>query len=424
MSVDLTMRLSELGAILAARMPIVLAAVVALLESVARALDAERPERYEIQHRIGAGGQAEVFLGAVRGAEGFERPVAVKRVRADAPDAGRSATTLIEEARLAAGLSHPNVVSVLDFDRDRAGQLYLVMEHIDGVNLAQLIETGPVPHPAAIFIVRELLSGLGYIHELEGEGRVRGLVHRDVAPDNVLLSRSGVVKLADFGVARALVVTMTAASGKPVGKPGYMSPEQANGDELDGRSDLYAVGIVLWELLASRRLRVGAAGDIAVQAVFQAIPRPSEYRQGVPGDLEAVAMRLLAPDRAERYQTAELAAHDLASCQDTPRDGRGELVRLLAERFPRPRRRRPGSRPPEPGWASNGPITVADTAVPAGASPEPGQGPGLGPELVEQGSGRGRAGALERAWRWRWALVVGVVFALVLAAVIMLLVVR
>jgi serine/threonine protein kinase len=244
MTADRTARLSEIGAVLAARMPNVLDAAIALLESVPPAVDAARPQRYEIQHPIGAGGQAEVLLGIARGAAGFHRLVAVKRVRSDLADAGSSATRLIEEAHLASRLSHPNVVSVLDVDRDKAGQPFLVMEYVDGVDLGNLIATGPVPYPVAIFIVRELLSGLGYIHESRERsgGRVRGLVHRDVSPQNVLLSWEGEVKLADFGVAQTIERTMTAGALMPVGKAGYMSPEQVNRHELDGRSELYAVG--------------------------------------------------------------------------------------------------------------------------------------------------------------------------------------
>ena len=160
MTADRTTRLSEIGAVLAARMPSVLDAAIALLESVPPAVDAARPERYEIQHPIGAGGQAEVLLGTARGAAGFHRLVAVKRVRSDLADAGSSAARLIEEALLTARLSHPNVVSVLDVDRDKAGQLFLVMEYVDGVDLGNLIAGDPVPYPVAIFIVRELLSGL------------------------------------------------------------------------------------------------------------------------------------------------------------------------------------------------------------------------------------------------------------------------
>src|SRR4051812_3418399 len=120
-----------------------------------RAVDAAPSERYEIQHSIGVGGQAEVLLGIVRGADGFHRPVAIKRPRSDLAEQGRVAANLLEEAHLTSGLSHPNVVSVLDFDHDPEGRPYLVMEYVDGVDLGTLTKTGPLPHPVAIFIVRE-----------------------------------------------------------------------------------------------------------------------------------------------------------------------------------------------------------------------------------------------------------------------------
>lgn len=414
MSIDPTVRLGELGAALAERRPSVLDAAIALLESVPPALDAARTERYEIKDRIGVGGMAEVLLGAVRGAEGFQRSVAIKRVRSDLPDGGRFAANLIKEAHLASRLSHPNVASVLDFDRDAAGRLYLVMEFVDGVDLSKLIETGPLPHSVVIFIVRELLFGLGYIHELRGRDRDRGLVHRDVTPHNVLISWEGEVKLADFGIAQVIDGTMTAAAHAPIGTAGYMSPEQVNCDELDGRSDLYAAGIVLWELLALRRLGVGSARDVTAEVAFQAIPRPSQYREGVPADLEALAMRLLAFNRDERYRTAELAARDLMRCQDSPQDGRGELARLLDERFPHSRRRLPSSCPPAqgtPNTPSTRPRTATASSPPRVAPPRP--------WTLELWDG---TSAAERA-RWRW-LVFCVLFVLVLAAVIALLVAR
>ncbi len=368
-------------------------------------------KRYEITRKIGVGGQAEVLLGTIRGAAEFHRSVAIKRVRSELVDARRAAA-LMEEAHLAAGLSHPNVVAVLDVDRDPAGQPFLVMEYVDGVDLGKLIETGPLSHSIVSFIVRELLSGLGYIHESRdlGRGHVRrGLVHRDVSPHNALLSWEGEVKLADFGVAQMLESTMTAPANATVGKSGYMSPEQVNGQELDGRSDLYAAGIVFWELLAHRRFPVEPVGDITANAVFRAIQRPSDYRQGVPADLEAVAMRLLAHDREERYRTAGLAAHDLMRCQDIPRDGRGDLACLLDERFPRSRRQHPSSRPPGPGTPSE---------VRTVPQPPEMMGAPSWPRLREQGVGQHSAAMLEQArWQWR-AFAWGVLLALLVAAAI------
>jgi serine/threonine-protein kinase len=352
-----------------------------------------------------------VLLGTIRGAAEFHRSVAIKRVRSDLVD-GQRAAALMEEAHLAAGLSHPNVVAVLDVDRDPAGQPFLVMEYVDGLDLEKLLETGPLPHSIASFIIRELLSGLGYIHESRdlGRGRVRrGLVHRDVSPENVLLSWEGEVKLTDLGVARMLESTMTAPMNAAVGKSGYMSPEQVNGQELDGRSDLYAAGIVLWELLAHRRLPIEPAGDLTANAVFRAMQRPSDYRQDVPADLEAVAMRLLAHNREERYRTAGLAAHDLMRCQDIPRDGRGDLVCLLDERFPCFRRQGPNSRPPGPPSEVH---TLVEASKPRGAPPWP--------RLGDREDGQRQIDMLERAWRRRRRRVLawGVLLALLMAATI------
>jgi eukaryotic-like serine/threonine-protein kinase len=372
MTRDLSLRLDELSAVLASRLPGVLDATIVLLESVPPALDAARSGRYEVQRPIGAGGHSEVLLAVVQGADGFRRPVAIKRVRSDLANQRPFVAMLIEEAHQTALLSHPNVVSVLDFDRDAQRRPYLVMEYVDGVDLGMLIETGPVPHSVAIFIVRELLAGLGYIHELrdQGRGRVGGLIHRDIKPSNVLLSWEGAVKLADFGLAQMLQRIGPVGPHAIEGTRGYMSPEQAGREDLDGRSDLYAVGIVLWEFLAAQRLRVGLAGDDRAATSFHAIRPPSEHRQGVPADLEAVAMRLLAYDREERYRTAELAAHDLLCCQDAPRDGRDELARLLTERFPRSHRPDPLRCPPKLGPSTrpqdrSKPLDADEHAAPA-----------------------------------------------------------
>lgn len=183
---------------------------------------------------------------------------------------------------------------------------------------------------------------------------------------------------------------------------------------------------MLWELLAHQRLRVGPPGDLQAKATFQDIPRPGVYRPGVPADLEAVATRLLAYDRWARYQTAELAAQDLVRCQDAPRDGRAELVRLLDECFPRPRRRSPSSFVLELGRPSDGPITVANTPVPASVPPGPGAELEPRPERAERSSDHRHAEALDRARRrwWWWALAFSVLFVLLLTAAIVLLVAK
>ena len=337
MTADLTLRLSEIGADLAKRAPLVLYAVVAALESLQSALDVTRRERYQVGPLIGAGGTAEVFLGIAQGVHEFRRLVAIKRARVDQEHPRAFVSMLSEEALQVARLSHDNVIAAFDFERDAEGRCFLVMEYVDGIDLKALIATGPIPLSVAIFIVSELLAGLGYLHRSQdyGDGRVGGLVHRDVKPANVLLSWQGAVKLGDFGLALMFEQGGTVEARGREGTLMYMSPEQSRRAALDGRSDLYAAGVVLWELLARHRLRSEPV-DAGMADSVQPIPHPSEYQPEIPADVEAVAMRLVADAPEERYPTAELAVHDLLFCQAAPRNGRGELVCLLDERFPPP----------------------------------------------------------------------------------------
>jgi serine/threonine protein kinase len=292
--------------------------------------------RYQLGDRLGAGGMAEVFRGTKIGAEGVSLPVAVKRVLPGL-STPQFLSMFVQEAQLASLLKHPNIVSILDFERDPDGLLFLVMEYVEGRDLATLAETGPLPFSIVNFILGEILCGLGYAHELPTAGPVRGLVHRDVSPNNVLLSWEGAVKVSDFGIAKAREASAAAASTVIKGKPAYMSPEQANGEPLDGRSDLFAVGIMAWELLTGRSLfGDGTSRETLAKVMFGPIPLPRSIRPEVPADLEAVTMRLLERDKSARYANAELAVDDLASCADAPRSGRGrrDLARLLAARFP------------------------------------------------------------------------------------------
>jgi serine/threonine-protein kinase len=192
----------------------------------------------------------------------------------------------------------------------------------------------------AIFILVELLRGLGHAHDLaDAAAGTRGVIHRDVSPQNVLLGYEGAVKLSDFGLAKAREAS-SVCSETVRGKPSYMSPEQANGEPIDGRSDLYAVGVMLWEMLARKNLFAGTTREIVGQVMFRDIMPPGSIRPSVPADLAAVAMKLLGRRRKDRYSTAGAAIAALLRCNDAPRDGRGELVRLLADRFVRSGRTR------------------------------------------------------------------------------------
>ncbi|HRC56936.1 MAG TPA: serine/threonine-protein kinase, partial [Kofleriaceae bacterium] len=296
--------------------------------------------RYQLVRKLGAGGMAEVYLGTVAGADGFSRTIAIKRVLAGFSREPLFAEMFISEAQLASRLTHPNIVAVTDFDRDEEGRPFLVMEFVEGKDLAALLTTGVLPVAVTIFIIAEVLRGLGYAHELPRESGLRGVVHRDVSPHNVLLSWEGAVKVSDFGIAKALVTGVGAASMMVKGKPAYMSPEQANGEALDGRSDLFAVGIMLWEMLTGQSLFRGTAKETIAQVMFAKIAAPRLVRAGVPADVSAVAMRLLARELPNRCACAEDALEELLACADAPRNGPGELAALLAARFSRPMRRK------------------------------------------------------------------------------------
>jgi len=278
---------------------------------------------------------AEVFLGSTMGAEGFSRRVAIKRVLPGYSDNDAFAQMFVSEARISSQLVHPNIVSVLDFDRDPDNRLFLVMELVEGKDLDGLVQTGLLPFPVIIFVISEVLRGLGHAHDLPVGNEARGVVHRDISPHNVLLSWAGAVKVSDFGIAKARAASEATASVFIKGKPAYMSPEQANGQPLDGRSDLFAVGIMLWEMLIGRRLFVGEDTRSTLAAVlFGQIPRPRSLRGDVPKDLERVTMKLLERDLPARYATAEHAVADLLECADAPKAGREVLIQALAERFP------------------------------------------------------------------------------------------
>src|ERR1700733_10443345 len=291
--------------------------------------------KYRLDTRLGGGGMAEVFIGSTVGAEGFSRKIAIKRVLPGYSDNPQFSQMFIAEAQISAQLVHPNIVSVLDFDRDAENRLFLVMELVEGKDLDTLMSSGLLPFPVVIFVIGEVLRGLGHAHDLPVGTDMRGIVHRDVSPHNVLLSWDGSVKVSDFGIAKARAASEATASVFIKGKPAYMSPEQANGQPLDGRSDLFAVGVMLWEMLVGRRLFTGEDTRATLAAVlFGQIPRPRSLRPEIPKDLERVVMKLLEKDLPQRYATAEDAINDLFECADAPKSGRETLTRALVERFP------------------------------------------------------------------------------------------
>jgi hypothetical protein len=257
-------------------------------------------------------------------------------------------------------------------------RLFLVMELVEGKDLDDLMATGLLPFPVVIYVVCEMLRGLGYAHNLPaGDGGPRGIIHRDVSPHNVLLSWEGAVKVSDFGIAKARSASNATASVFIKGKPAYMSPEQANGTNLDGRSDLFAAGIMLWELLVGHRLFVGGTTqETLAKVLFLQVPWPRQHRAGVPEDVERVAMRLLERDPNHRYHSAEDAIADLLQCALAPKSGRDELMNAMAERFPQ-----------------QAPVRTVRRSIPPGATPRAVSDGASAPVALPYGGRRQRRGA-------------------------------
>ena len=284
-----------------------------------------------LDRRLGGGGMAEVFLGYAVGVEGFRALSRSSVLRVP----GKPAVRRLSSRGALTRSWHANIVSVLDFVRDPDAGLFLVMEYVDGPSLDSYLQTGLLPIPAVVHVITEVLRGLEHAHEMviPDEG-IRGIVHRDVSPHNVLLSRDGGVKIADFGIAKARTTSNVTGSEMLKGKPAYMSPEQANGDPLDGRSDLFAVGVMLWEMLCGRPLFMGASmQETLSRLLFAPVLSPRQLRPELPADLDHVTMRLLAREPAQRYQTATAAMVDLIACRDYPRSGRELLRGLMRARF-------------------------------------------------------------------------------------------
>ncbi|HEY4056215.1 MAG TPA: serine/threonine-protein kinase [Kofleriaceae bacterium] len=268
--------------------------------------------------KLESGGMAEVFRAESSGLEGFRKQVAVKRVL---PHLGRNSkfiSMFLDEARLSAQLSHSNCVQVFDIGvRDDA--YFIVMEFVDGANLKTLATSMwnkglSFPISAATYIAHEICKGLSYAHELtDRHGVSLGLVHRDISPPNVLVTKHGEVKIADFGLAKASSQLEPSEPGVIKGKFAYLSPEAAHGEEVDCRADIFAVGIILWELLASQRL---FTGDTDVQTLYKVqtakVPRISEINRSVPPELERIVHRALARNRDDRYGSAHELGQDLS----------------------------------------------------------------------------------------------------------------
>ncbi|HBQ14587.1 MAG TPA: hypothetical protein DEF51_26820 [Myxococcales bacterium] len=272
---------------------------------------------YELKWEIGAGGMATVHAASLPGPGGFEKIVCIKRIRPEMTETEGFVDSFVNEAKLAAVITHPNVVQVSDLGV-ASGTYYIAMEYVAGVDVLTLLQAAGergvlLPVVAATYVARELCEGLDAAHR-QGDmsGRPLGIVHRDVSPQNVLVGLDGVGRIVDFGIALAASRIAASRPGVLKGKPSYMAPEQAQSESCDARADVFTLGIILWEILCGRRL-FQAEMDVAtlLQVMTAEIPPPSSEQPLCTEAMEAVAMKALERDLSARYGDARSLAAEL-----------------------------------------------------------------------------------------------------------------
>jgi len=301
---------------------------------------------YELVLRVGRGGMASVWVARERGqASKDDRLVAIKVMLSELADESEFIKMFLDEVRLVRSIHHPNVVDVYDVG-EHEGMMWMSMEWVEGESLHTVIaEAGKrraIPPELAVRIIADAAAGLHAAHELKDlDGSLRGVVHRDISPHNILIGTNGSVKLVDFGVAKAVGrISEATRAGQLKGKFGYMSPEQALGKGVDRRSDIFSLGIVLFELTTSRRLFRGEHDIETLRLVISgAIPKPTQIDSKYPPELERIVLKALERNVSARYQTAAELEHDLraylkAERLIVPQSGvAGILKRVLGERI-------------------------------------------------------------------------------------------
>ncbi len=287
---------------------------------------ADEPEklgRYQLLHKLAHGGMATVYLATFSGPGGFKKAVALKRIHRHLADEKSFVDMFLDEARIASRIHHANVCAVNDFG-ESDGTYYIAMEYLLGEPLSRILRAlvrnervlSDPRHPlVACRIIADACEGLHAAHELRGrDGQLLGVVHRDISPQNLFVTFDGNVKVVDFGIARAEDRLHHTQGGQIKGKFSYMSPEQATGKPVDRRADVWSLGVVLWEIIATRRLFHGDGAMATLQTVIGGeIPPPSSVREDidVPAEIDAVVLRALARDPEERYATARDLGRDL-----------------------------------------------------------------------------------------------------------------
>ncbi|RKG73711.1 serine/threonine protein kinase, partial [Corallococcus terminator] len=275
--------------------------------------------RYELVSWLGRGGMAETWRAQLVGDAGVTKPVLIKKVLPEFANDEAFISMFISEARISATLSHGNVAQVFDFGRVD-GEYFLAMEFVDGQPLHRILKRAmksgldTLPVPVAVFIAMEMCRGLHYAHtRTDGSGKPLGIVHRDISPDNVLVGYEGQVKIVDFGIAKAqLQRGFKTAPGVVKGKYLFFSPEQARGEDVDARTDVWATGVVLYELLCGRLPVEGPPHVVMTRVTSGEIPNPTVHRPDLSYELNSIVMKALTADRTQRFESSHAFGDALA----------------------------------------------------------------------------------------------------------------
>jgi serine/threonine protein kinase len=298
--------------------------------------------KYYLLERINVGGMAEVFRAKAFGVEGFERLVAVKKILPNIAEDEEFIAMFIDEAKIAVQLQHANIAQIFDLGKVE-DSFFIALEFVRGRDLRAMFDRlrqrgEAMPTPQACFIVMQVCEGLDYAHnKRDGQGQELHLVHRDISPQNVLVGFEGEIKLIDFGIAKAAGKASKTQAGILKGKFGYMSPEQVRGLPIDRRSDIFSVGIVLYELLTGERLFMGESDFSTLEKVRNVeILAPSSYNKTIPEELERIALKALAKDPEDRYQNAIDLHDDLQAFLYTKGElySRKDLAAWMKKMFP------------------------------------------------------------------------------------------
>jgi len=273
--------------------------------------------RYRVVKRIATGGMAEIYLACAAGLEGCDRPVVIKRMLPRMAADIESVHMFLDEARVISKLSHPNIVDFYEVE-SREDEYFIAMEFLHGADVLRVLKAciareRPIPLEAALTIGAGVCAGLHYAHEKTGrDGRSLGIVHRDISPQNVFVTFDGGVKLLDFGVAKTALRSSKTRHGVIKGKISYLSPEQGRAEELDRRSDIFSLSILLWEMTTRTKLYRGDSDYAVLRSILESEPPlPSSVCPGYPPELERIVMRGLRKEKNERYQTVEQLQVDL-----------------------------------------------------------------------------------------------------------------